>query len=292
MADANTQGVFSTLAEQLRSIGLQELFTLDAQGNPSGWLWNQIQQGIDTPEELMVRLQQTDTFRNRFGVILEQQRRAGKGEPVYVMSPAEVIEYENRVKQVMKSAGMPPGFYDEPEDFSKLMLSDMSVAEVEQRVTQAFDYVQAAPPEVKAAFNNYFGTGQGDKALAAFALDPQRTLRDINKATRTAYAGGIAQRYDVAINRQTAERIAELDLSENEVRSGMSQVSMQSRLYGESIGEATDITSDDGVSAIFEGDSDAATAINRRMGERSSVNRVSTGGAAITAEGVVGAGSS
>jgi hypothetical protein len=129
-------------------------------------------------------------------------------------------------------------------------------------------------------------------ALAAWALDPERTLRDINKATRTAYAGGMAQRYDVAINRATADRIGELGLTEGAVQQGMQQVSLQKRLYGESIGEATDITSDDAVSAIFDGDADAQTAINRRVGERQSVNRVSTGGAAVDQRGVIGAATS
>jgi hypothetical protein len=292
MATPETRRAFSMLSQQLANIGLSALFSLDGAGNPSGWLWNQIQSGIDTTEELMVSLQQTEVFRNRFSVIVEQQRRAGRGEPVYVMSPSEVIEYEERVKQTMKAAGMPPGFYDQPADFAKLILQGMSVQAVEQRVAQAYDYVQAAPPEVKAAFQNYFGVGQADTALAAWALDPSRTLRDINKATRTAYAGGMAQRYDVAINRATADRIGELGLGEGSVQQGMAQVSMQKRLYGESIGEATDITSDDAVSAIFDGDSTAQTKLNRRIGERQSVNRASTGGAAVIQQGMIGASSS
>jgi hypothetical protein len=291
-AGAAADQAFGLLAQQLENIGLGELFKYDG-GKPSGWLWQQIQAGVDTSEELMAAIQSTTAFKDRFGVIVEQQKRAAKGEPVYVMSPAEVIEYEQRVKQVMKSAGFPAGFYDEPSDFHKLILQDMSAAEVEQRVMDAFDYVESAPPEVKQAFNNYFGTGAGDKALAAWALDPERTVRDIRKATRTAFAAGISQRFDVAINRTSAERIAELNMSDDEVRRRMEAVAQAAPIYTESIGETgNDITSDDGVSSIFEADAEATAQMSRRTMMRQGANQRSTGGAVVTQEGVVGAGSS
>lgn len=289
--DANTAAAFSTFATQLKSYGLGELFHIDAAGNPGGWLWNQIQGGTDTPVELMAKLEQTDVFRNRFGIIVEQQQRAAKGENVHVMSVGEVLEYENRATKAMVKAGIPAWFYDQPQDFHKLMAQNIDVGDLEDRLDAAYTYVQSAPPEVREWFNQQYGL-QGDGALAAWALDPERTVADIQKATRDAYAGGIAKRFDIQINQATASRIGELGLSDAEVRSRFETVAMQSNLFNETLGEATDITSDDAVSAIFDADASAQARLNQRMGERQSINRATTGGAAISQTGVVGAGSS
>lgn len=284
---------FNMLASYLDQLGLGDLFQMDASGNPGGWLWNQLQSGVDTAEELQVAIQQTSTFRQRFGVIQEQQARAARGEPVYVMSPAEVIEYENTVKQMMSAAGLPSTFYDQPEDFHRLILDDMSPAEIGERITQAYDYVLSAPPEVRAAFEDYYGVGQGDAQLAAWALDPDRTVRDITKATRTAYTAGMADRFDVQIDRAAAERISDLPMTEAGIVENMRQVAALANIFDEGLGDSgTDLTQNDGVASVFEGNADATAAISRRVLRRSAGNRTSTGGAALTQEGVVGLGSS
>ena len=284
---------FAALSGYLEQLGLTDLFQIDAQGNPGGWLWNQLQSGVDTADELKIAIQSTDTFRQRFGVIQEQQARAARGEPVYVMSPAEVIEYENSVKQMMRAAGLPAQFYDQPEDFHRMILQDMAPAEVAERITQAFDYVLSAPPEVRAAFEDYYGVGNGDAQLAAWALDPDRTVRDITKATRTAYAAGMADRFDVQIDRNAAERIADLPQTEAGITEGMRQVAALSNIFDEGLGDSgTDLTVNEGVASVFEGNADATQAISRRVLRRSAANRTSTGGAALTQEGVVGLGSS
>lgn len=290
--DAATQQTFTALGNYLRDMGLGSLFSTDAQGNPSGWLWNQLQAGIDNEDELRIKLEQTDVYRERFGVIIEQQRRAAKGEPVQVMTREQVIGYENAAKQMMSAAGMPPWFYDEPGDFSKLMLADMSLNEVQARIGEAYDFVKAAPPEVRAAFTDFYGVGNGDAALASYALDPERTVRDISKATRTAYAAGMADRFDIKIDQATATRMADLPTTNEGIVSGLRNVAAQKNVFNEGIGEVTDLTTKDGVASVFEGNSAASNAIEKRITERRSIDKSSTGGAAITNAGVVGAGMS
>ena len=293
MADAATKQQFTQLATYLKQIGLDELFSVDSQGNPQGWLWNQIQAGIDTTQELAFAIEQTDVFKNRFGVIGAQQERAAKGEPVYVMSPAEVIAYEEEVKQAMRSAGLPRTFYDEPKDFHRLILEDFSPDEVKERIEQAYDYVLSAPPEVRAAFNEFYGVGNGDAQLAAWALDPERTTRDIRKATRTAYAAGMADRFDVEIDRAAATRIADLPMTEAGMVEGLKQVASMGNVFDEGLGDqATDLGDSDGVASVFEGDADATRAIQNRIMRRRAIGRSASGGAVTTQEGVVGVGSS
>lgn len=287
------QQQFGLLASYLSEIGLDSLFSIDSRGRPGGWLWNQLRQGIDTPEELRIALEGTDVFRNRFAVIVEQQRQAGAGQPTYVMSPSEVIEYENQAKQLMSAAGLPSTFYDDPKDFHKLILNDMSISEVQDRIREAYDFVQSAPTEVRRTFSEYFGVGLGDAALAAYALDPERTVRDMTRMTRTAYAGGMAERFDVAIAKSSAERIADLPLTEGGIVEGMKQVAALSPVFNESLGESgVDLTQDLGVQSVFEADAEATGLIDRRIAQRRQVGRANTGGAVITQQGVVGVGSS
>lgn len=292
MADDNAQAQFGALASYLQSIGLGELFTTDANGNPGGWLWNQLQAGVDTEEELYFRLEQTDVFRDRFGVIQAQQQAAANGSPVAVMTPAQVLAYETSIRQMMSAAGLPPTFYDEPKDFHALILNDMSATEVQQRITQAYDYVLSAPPEVRAAFSEFYGVGQGDAQLAAWALDPERTVRDMTRATRTAYTAGMGERFGIEINRATAESIADLPKTEAGIAAGMEQIASMSPVFSESIGEqATDLTAGGtGIDAVFNGSGEANQALQRRLAARKAIDRSSTGGALTTQSGVVGAG--
>jgi len=292
MADDAARSQFDTLAATLDNIGLGALFSVDGSGNPSGWLWNQIQAGVDTDEEIAVAIKQTDVYKNRFSVIVEQEKRVREGGGGYIMNELDVLNYEEEVRGYMVAAGLPPSFYDDPQDFTKLILSNLSPLEVQKKVVAAFDYVVSAPPEVRTAFEEFYGVGSGDAQLAAWALDPERTVSDITKATRTAYAAGMSERFDIGIDRATAERIADLPLTEGGITEGMKQVASLSNVFREGIGEATDITNNDGVSSVFEGNADAQTAINRRVGERRSIERSATGGAIITREGVVGSGSS
>ena len=293
MADDAAAAQFNTLASYLSDIGLSELFQVDGNGNPSGWLWNQIQSGVDTAEELRFALEQTDVFRDRFGVIQAQQEAAANGEPVRVMSPSEVLEYEETVKQMMSAAGLPATFYDDPKDFHQLILNDMAPTEVADRISQAYDYVLSAPPEVRQQFNDFYGVGNGDAQLAAWALDPDRTVRDIEKATRTAYAAGMGQRFDVELDKAAAERIAELPMTEAGITEGLKTVAELGTVFTEGLGEAaTDLTQQHGIDTVFEGDALASQAINRRITQRRAVGRAATGGAVTTQEGVTGLGSS
>lgn len=282
--------LFSSLKSFLDSIGLGALATLGPNGEPAGWLWDQMRQGFDTSDELMINLQQTDIFKNRFGAIVEQERRAAAGLPQYVMTPAEVLQYEKTVTEMMTAAGMPSWFYDQPEDFQSLILNNMSTKEVEDRIVQSYEYVRNAPIEVRQKFEEFYGVGQGDAALAAYVLDPSRTTGALEQARRSAYTAGLAERFDMSISRQMAERVAQLPRTEAGIVEGLQNVNAQRGLYDESPFEATDLTADQGLAAQFEGDAGAIDAIQRRQIERSAAQRAATGGAIITNRGLTGAG--
>lgn len=290
---ASTDPLFNMLANTLQSIGLGELVSVGRDGEPQGWLWNQIQAGFDTEDELLLALSQTDVFKDRFAVIGEQQKRAAAGQPVRVMTPAEVLEYENRARQMMSAAGMPSWFYDEPDDFNQLILNDISVVELGERIEQAFEYVDNAPEEVRSKFSEFYGVAQSDAALAAYVLDPTKTTAQLEKSVRTAYTAGMAKRFDLELGKLAAQKIAELPNTEAGIVQGLTQIASQRKLFENQLFEDGSLSAETtGVGAVFEGDADALRELERRKATRSMGNQAATGGAVLTQRGLTGAGSS
>ena len=282
---------YRQLEAYLSDIGLGSLLRTDANGNPTGWLWDQIKKGISSAAALEIALRETPEFQNRFGIIIEQQRRAGQGENVQVMSPAEVLAYEREVTQVFRTAGLPSTFYDTYDELHSFLRADLSGADVVNRIETAFNYVASAPDEVRAKFEEFYGVGQGDIALATYVLDPQIALSELEKSTRTAYTAGMGERYEIRLARAQAERIAEMPMTEAGIVEGLQQIAGQSPLFTESVGEAVDLTAEEtGVAAVFEGSGEARTQLERRLTARQAINRASVGGAVTTAGGVVGLG--
>ena len=61
---------FESLASYLTSLGLADLFTIDANGNPGGFLYDQMVNGVETPGELQIALESNDLFKKRYKIIL------------------------------------------------------------------------------------------------------------------------------------------------------------------------------------------------------------------------------
>jgi hypothetical protein len=283
--------VFDTLAAELREIGLGVLFDAgNGTTGPSGWLWDQIQGGLETSEQLGIALEQTDIFKDRFGVIVEQKKRAAAGQPGPIMTPGEVLAYEKTVKEYMHGAGIPTWFYDEPGDFTGYILNNISPAEIKRKLDNTFEYVANAAPEVRQMFSEYYGVGQGDAALAAYVLDPDRAAARLEKSQFTAYVGGMARKYGLELGKASAERLADLPMGEAGVVEGVRSISQQADLFNETRFEDTNLTAEgEGIDATFMGSNAAQTAISRRQAERSALRGVSTGGAVVTNKGLVGA---
>lgn len=286
--DDGQKDTFNELAAYLQDLGLGSLFAVDADGNPTGWLWNQIVNGIDTAEQLAVSIENTDAFKTRYGVISEMRKRAAAGEPVKVPTIGEVREYEDTAAKVMRQAGMPVWFYDSYTDLQSLMGKDISVAELEQRVGRGWSMVRDADPAVREAFSNFYGIAQGDAALAAFILDPGKTLSSIERSSRAAYTAGYGRTMGVDVDKQMAERLSALPKTEAGISQDLGEVARMSNLYKESITETTDLTSQTGLEAVAFGNAEAQAQLQRRLTERQANDRATTGGAIFTQQGATG----
>ncbi len=292
MADAINQ-TYATMASFLQSMGLGALAGTDANGQPSGWLWNALQSGVDTPDELDQAIQQTSIWKDRFAVIVQQRADAAAGKPVQVMTPAEVVAYENSAKQLMRNAGLPATFYDQPSDFNALMIQGISPAELNDRLGESFTRARNVSPEIRQAFESFYGVGQGDSALAAFFLDPTRTIDSLDRASRAAYAAGLGKAYGINdISKSEAEKLTTFAVTDSAVNQGLGQVAAEKPITTDnSLFDASHLGDETAIKSVFENDAAATSAINRRITERRSANTNSVGGAALTQQGLLGAGS-
>jgi len=288
---ARNRQVFDTMALILQQSGLGDLFSVDANGNPGGWLWNQITSGVDDEAALQLAFEQTPQFIQRFPAIVSMRKATATGAPGIVPTPAQVREYESTVSATMRQAGLPAWFYDEPSELQTLMVANVSALEVEERLGRSWELVRNTDPLVLQAFGEFFGV-QGDGALAAFFLDPTRTTAALDRAARTAYTSGMGNSIGLNIGRGLADRIAGLPSTEGGIWQDLQTVgrlTASGGVFDENIGEVDDLTAEgEGIGSVLLGDGEASAKMERRIIERKAIETSSQGGAALTEAGLTG----
>jgi hypothetical protein len=229
-----------------------------------------------------IELQDQQVFKDRFPA-MEMQRQNG----MPVMSAEQYLTYETTARQLMRQAGLPQGFYDEPGDFTNLIANDVSPAELSQRVQNVYLRAVQAPPEVKARYATMFGVN-GEGALAAQILDPDKALPVLEQQVAAAEIAGFGDVFGVNIDQNRATRLAELGYSGQTSMTGFRQVQEDRALFQESVTETQDLTAEgEGVDRAFGLDQDSADTIERRRASR--VNALSGGGGLnLNQEGLAG----
>lgn len=218
---------YAAITNTLKAYGLESL---------SSAVLGYIQQGYSA-DTISVLLPETDAYKKRFSAN-DVRRKAG----LPALSPAEYLSVEDSYRQIMSTAGLPPGFYDEPGDFTKWIENDVSPTEVQNRVQVATDMVNNIDPAARQQFQQWYSTGD----MVAYALDRDRATTVLERQWRAAQAGGAAKDQGLTLSQQQAERIASTGISANEARSGLGQAADLTRtnsrlgaIYGEDYSQDT-----------------------------------------------------
>ncbi len=286
-----SRSIFFTVASIMNEAGLGSLYSVDSSGNPSGWLWDRIVGGIDSMPALLLEMEQTDAFKNRYPAIAVARESGG-----LVPTPKDVREYEDRVSEMMRRSGVPTWMFDTKQELQAYMIRGLSAAEIEDKLGESWRMVNEAPAEVRAAFGQFFGPSgaagdpAADGALAAFFLDPETTRAKLDKYARTAYTAGMGKTLGLDIDKTLATRIAELPETEGGIWDDLMEVNRMRGFFEEGATETDDLDESTGIDAQFFGDSGAELALDRRLRQRQANSITSTGGAVITGAGVVGVG--
>jgi hypothetical protein len=260
-------------AERDAAIILGNLFESYGLGSLAPKILDLIKQGYSA-DAISVLLMQTDEYKKRFSA---NEIRIKNGLPA--LSPAEYIATERSYRQVMSEAGLPVGFYDKQDDFTKFLASDVSPTELKGRVDIATEAVRQAPPETMSYFKQWYNEGD----IIAYALDPTKAAPLIDQRIRAAESAGVAKAQGLNLNQSTAEQLGANKVSLDQARQGFGFIGQDlptaqklSGIYG---GPAE--TQDDMVQEVFFNDGKAA-AKRRNLASK---ERASFSGSSATGEG-------
>lgn len=247
---------FALIQEQLNGFGL---------GGMADKVWQYIlQNGTDDVNRMQLWIYEQPEFKARFPAFEALQKKY-RG-----IQPAEYVQLERQYAQVMRAAGITANYFDDPNDFKALIENDVSQAEFQERVENGFRRVSQADPAVRSAFQRYFGV-EGDAALAAFFIDPEKAAPKLAKAAQMAELGGTASTMGVEINSAYAEKLARLGVSQQQALAGFQKMQQQRSLFAKDINEVSvqgtattgsDTAADLGLQpGISANDMDAATQV-------------------------------
>ena len=170
-----------------------------------------------SPDTVTLKLQDTPEYQQRFS-----GNAARKKAGLPVLSPAEYLATESAYKQIMRTTGLPSGFYDNPDDFSNFIGSDVSPSELKSRVDAASLSLEGADPFYKDSLESMYGLTSGD--MIAYVLDPQRSLPFINRRVQAVQFGAEARRQGLNVGTQMAETYAGMGVTQAQARTGFEQI--------------------------------------------------------------------
>ncbi len=240
----------------LREYGLESL---------GDFVWEQILAG-KSDAEVLQDLRNTPEFKKRFPAI-EARTKAGLAP----LSPGEYVAYERQARQLMRAAGLPEGFYDGNDDFTKFLTGDVSIAELNDRIQLGRQAAYEAPAEVRATLLRDYGISEGN--LTAFFLDPDMAQPLIEKQYRAAQIGGASTRTGFGLtSRMENERLADLGVTADQAQQGFSALSEQRELFTALPGQREETVSrEEQLGAAFEGNANAARRIQKKARTRAAV---------------------
>lgn len=227
-------------------------------------LWQQYLSGSPI-EQIFNDMRATPEYKTRFPYMEEL---AKKGRAI---TEAEAISTERALAQVARQAGLPSGFYDSPDDFSKLIGGEVSPAEWAKRVQLASDAINGDPTiqHELGRFAGVFTPGE----LTAFWLDPDKALPALEQKFEAAKASSTAIRTGFgALSIDEANRLAQLGISDEQLTGGFSTLAGSSELVSALPGSGEEaIGRNDQLAAVFERNAQAIAKLNRRARSRTAV---------------------
>lgn len=143
-----------------------------------------------TPQQiplLIPQLEQTATWQNRF-----PGWKAFTANGYNQQTVGEYLALENQYHRILQAAGLPPGFYDDPSDFGKFIANNIAPEELQERVNAAVSLTNQVDPTARSLLMQFYGVGTGE--LAAYFLDPNRALPQLDRQYKAVNVAAYAKR--------------------------------------------------------------------------------------------------
>lgn len=248
------------------------------------WAWDQIVNGASTAE-IKLNITEQPAFKQEFPEI-DARRSAG----LPYMSPAEVVDYRRKAMEAASAAGLPKSFYDNKDDFTKLITSNVSLSEYMDRVKAAQTAAYLIPADVRASLSGVLGIGD----FTALAFDPTVAAPLLERKIKEAEAATAASRTGFgSLSEQQRGQVAESGLSFGKQQEAFTDLTNAQELFLDLSGSGTEgtVSRDEQISGTFAGNANA----QRRIQQRAARRKAEFGGGSgygASREGVSGLGTS
>lgn len=197
-------------------LALKSLFNTYGLGSLAGKIYDFVKQGYGA-DTISLLLQDTKEYKARFS---GNEARAKAGLPV--LSPADYLATEASYRQILSSAGLPKGFYDNPADFTNWIAGDVSPTEIKDRVDLATAAVSQSNPQYRQALFQMYGINESD--LTAYFLDRKTAEPILKKQAAAGAIGAAAIRRGFAANTLDLEGYATLGITADQAEQAYAQI--------------------------------------------------------------------
>jgi hypothetical protein len=236
-----------------------------------------------TPDEIGDALKDTKEFKERFPANAE---RASRNLPE--LSVTDYIDMEMGYRDVMVGSGLPPEFYDQPQDFRNFIAYNTSAAEVKDRVTQGFQMVKNANPEVVRQMKELYNVD--DAGLAAYFLDPTKGADILKKQASSATVAAESKRQaGIQLTSAQSEALVNEGVNADIARGGFSTIASQQELLSTNLQGETAISQEEQISGTLGTNAAAKQRIETRKRQRQA-SFEGGGGFNVAQTGVMGLG--
>lgn len=209
LLSGTNRDAFLAITTLFKSYGLESL---------AGKIYDYVKNGY-SGDTISILLQDTTEYKTRFA---GNEARLKAGLPV--LSAGEYLATEASYRQIMESAGMPIGFYDQSSDFVKWIGKNVSPTEIQSRVDMAVQATTLAPVNYRKALEQ-MGISQSE--MAAYFLDPARALPFLQKSAATAAIGAEALQQGLSFDQSYAEQLAMRGVTASQAHEGYGQVASE-----------------------------------------------------------------
>jgi hypothetical protein len=174
-------------------------YGIDSDGNGLSALVRQWAQEDKSADWIKINLRDTTQYKARFPAMQELIKR---GQAIDEMT---YIAQEKAYRAVLSANELPTGFYDGPDDYARFIANDVSVKELQDRVTSAKTFLDTNTDSAyRTALSEYYGISDGQ--MLAWVLDGDRAQASINRTIKAAALGGAATIAGFDIDQSQAER--------------------------------------------------------------------------------------
>ena len=214
-------------------------------------------------ESIAILLRATPEYATRFPAMktLNERGRA--------ISESQYIDYESTAASLEERYGLPKGMI--MGNVTNLLIKDVSVSELNDRVVIASADSLTAPQDLKDTLKQYYNLGSD--ALSAYYLDPEIAVPLLEKQSASARIGVEAVRQGIAFDVNSAENLQGLGISSDQARQGFGTVAASTGL---TTGRGDTTTQKELIAGTLAGDQAAQANIARAAGSR--VGRFQQGG--------------